>query len=126
MSNGVIFQCYQWYDPFHGLWDQLRLSAGDLAAAGFTAVWIPPAYKGSGGGGDVGYGVYDLFDLGEFNQKGSTETKHGTRHQPLAALAALRQASLQVYGDVVLNHKDGGDFTEDVWAQEVDWDNRNQ
>lgn len=36
---------------------------------GFSAIWLPPAYKGVGGIHDNGYGVYDLYDLGEFNQK---------------------------------------------------------
>ena len=42
-------------------------------------LWLPPAYKGVGGKNDNGYGVYDLYDLGEFNQKGSIETKYGTK-----------------------------------------------
>ena len=40
-----------------------------LAAMGITDVWLPPAYKGSAGGFSVGYDTYDLFDLGEFEQK---------------------------------------------------------
>jgi alpha-amylase len=44
-------------------------------------VWLPPAYKGVGGGNEVGYGVYDLFDLGEFDQKGSVLIKYGTRDE---------------------------------------------
>jgi alpha-amylase len=32
-----------------------------------------------GGGHSVGYDTYDLFDLGEFDQKGSVPTKYGTR-----------------------------------------------
>lgn len=33
--------------------------------------WLPPAYKGIGGKDEVGYGVYDVYDLGEFDQKGT-------------------------------------------------------
>jgi alpha-amylase len=127
MSNGVMMQFFQWYDPWGGvLWDQLGAEAPNLARDGFTAVWIPPAPKGSGGEWDVGYGVYDLFDLGEFPQKQTTRTKYGTRAQLLAAINAARAAGLRVYADVVFNHKDGGDGTEDVLAQEVDWDDRNR
>ena len=86
---------------------------------------MPPAYKGQGGGWDVGYGVYDLFDLGEFNQKNSVRTKYGTKEQLLAAIEALQSQKLQVYADVVFNHKDGGDEVEEVWAQEVEWGDRN-
>ena len=65
--NGVMMQYFHWYTPADGsLWRQLTDEAGQLAQAGFTAVWLPPAYKGAAGGNDVGYAVYDHFDLGEF------------------------------------------------------------
>ena len=68
-----------WYTPADGtLWKQLSEKADELVKAGITSVWLPPAYKGAGGGNDTGYGVYDLFDLGEFDQKGSVRTKYGT------------------------------------------------
>ena len=84
--NGVMMQCFHWYTPADGsLWKQLAGNASELAGAGFTALWLPPAYKGANGANDVGYGVYDLFDLGEFDQKGSVLTKYGSRDQYLAA-----------------------------------------
>ena len=66
MINGVIIQFFEWYNPDDSIWNELKGKAKDLADAGFSAVWIPPSYKGGGGGSDRGYGVYDLFDLGEF------------------------------------------------------------
>ena len=126
MSNGVIFQAFQWYLPSGALWSDLAGSAQALADAGFTAVWIPPCSKGAGGGYDVGYGAYDLFDLGEFDQKNSVPTKYGTREELLDAVAALQQRGLQVYCDVVFNHKDGGDYVEWVRVQHVDWHDRNR
>lgn len=126
MSNGVILQCFEWYMPAGQLWQDLAADAARLAAAGFTAVWIPPAYKGSGGAFDPGYSVYDLFDLGEFDQKGSVPTKYGTKAEFQTAVAALQAEQLAVYADVVFNHKNGADTTELVWAQAVDWHDRNQ
>ena len=68
LENGVILQAFQWYYPADGtLWNELKKRAPELAAQGFTALWLPPSYKGQGGGNDVGYGAYDLFDLGEFS-----------------------------------------------------------
>jgi alpha-amylase len=124
-SNGVMMQYFQWYSPSGVIWAELAANAPALGAAGFTSLWIPPSGKGSGGADDVGYGAYDLFDLGEFNQKGTVATKYGTRAQLLAAISASQGAGLQVYADVVLNHKDGADFTEYVQAQAMDWDDRN-
>ena len=66
---------------------------------------MPPAFKGIGGIHDVGYGVYDIYDLGEFDQKGTIRTKYGTKDEYLDAIEALHQYGLQVYGDIVLNHK---------------------
>src|SRR4051812_9055615 len=100
MSNGVILQSFDWYMPSGKLWSDLGAGAAALASAGFTAVWIPPAYKGSAGTDDVGYAVYDLFDLGEFDQKGTVATKYGTKPQLQAAVTALQGAGLAVYADV--------------------------
>ena len=113
--NGVMMQYFHWYVPADGtLWEEAAARARELAQAGITAVWLPPAYKGTGGGFDVGYGVYDMYDLGEFDQKGSMRTKYGTREQYLAAVEALQDAGLQVYADAVLNHRMGGDSAEVV------------
>lgn len=125
-SPGVIYQTFQWYSPGGGFhWRELAARAKELAQAGFTAVWIPPAGKGASGGYSVGYDVYDLFDLGEFDQKGTVPTKYGTKDELRAAIRAAQDAGLQVYADVVFNHKGGADERETVWAQPVSWNDRN-
>lgn len=126
-NNGTMIQFFHWYNPSDGtLWQELKEKASELSDAGITAVWIPPAYKGAAGVEDVGYGVYDLFDLGEFNQKGDIKTKYGTKSQLIDAINAVHAQSMEVYGDVVFNHKDGGDEIETFLAQEVDWNDRNK
>jgi alpha-amylase len=125
-QNGVIMQYFQWYTPADGsLWRELGQRAAELSETGFTAVWIPPCSKAAGGAKDVGYAQYDLFDLGEFDQKNSVGTKYGTRAELLQAIRALQQNGLSVYADVVFNHKDGADEKERVRAQAVDWNDRN-
>lgn len=115
--NGVIFQTYHWYTDGGGtFWNALAGRARSLAKAGFTAAWLPPAYKGAGGGEDVGYGVYDRYDLGEFDQKGSVATKYGSRRAFEGAVRTLQRAGLQVYADIVMNHMMGGDALESVNA----------
>lgn len=124
-QNGVMMQYFHWYYPNDGtLWTKVQAEAQNLANAGITALWLPPAYKGQAGSADVGYGVYDLFDLGEFNQKGSVRTKYGSKAQYLAAINAAHAAGLQIYADVVFNHKGGADGTEQVTATRVAWNNR--
>ncbi len=125
--NGVMMQYFHWYiEPDGTLWQEVATRASDLAQLGITTLWLPPAYKGNGGGYDVGYGVYDLFDLGEFNQKGSIRTKYGTKQEYIKAIKAAQAVGIQVYADVVLNHKNGGDETEKVDAVPVNWGDRNQ
>ncbi|MEQ8465132.1 alpha-amylase [Coleofasciculus sp. E1-EBD-02] len=115
--NGTMMQYFQWYiDPNLILWNDVKTKAQELADAGFTALWLPPAYKGMGGTYDVGYAVYDMYDLGEFDQHGTVRTKYGTREQYLAAINALHESGIQVYGDTVLNHRMGGEGTEIVRA----------
>ncbi len=124
-QNGVMMQYFHWYYPGGGiLWDEVAGRVEELAAAGITALWLPPAYKGTSQH-DVGYGVYDLYDLGEFDQKGAVSTKYGTKDGYLNAIAAAHRAGVQIYADVVFNHKMGADFAETVKAVRVARDNRN-
>ncbi|MBR2288075.1 MAG: alpha-amylase [Clostridia bacterium] len=111
--NGIMMQTFQWDLPADGtLWQTLAKKARTLSLLGVTAAWLPPAYKGSAGGMDVGYGVYDLYDLGEFDQKGSVRTKYGTKAEYLKAVRRMNLAGIQTLGDVVLNHRLGADGTE--------------
>lgn len=125
--NGTIMQWFHWYNPNDGThWKELKNQAKALADAGITALWLPPAYKANGGSFDVGYGIYDLFDLGEFDQKGTVRTKYGTKDEYVAAVQAARQAGLQIYADVVFNHKMGGDAEEEFEAIPFDPNDRNR
>ena len=120
-----MMQYFNWYTPADGqLWSEVSANATDLANAGITALWLPPSYKGASGGIDVGYGVYDMYDLGEFNQKGSVRTKYGTKDQYLAAVNAAHSAGMEIYADVVFNHRGGADATESVNSVRVYRDNR--
>ncbi|MGI0495351.1 alpha-amylase [Alkalinema pantanalense CENA528] len=124
-TNGTLIQYFHWYISDQGiLWDEVNRNAAELAANGFTGIWLPPAYKGLSGQYDVGYGVYDLYDLGEFDQKNSIRTKYGTKQQYLEAIRSLQQAKIQVYADAVLNHKMGGDTAELMKATPFSQDNR--
>lgn len=125
--NGVMMQYFHWYNAPDGtLWNELATNSEELAAAGITAVWLPPAYKGTGGGYDVGYGIYDLFDLGEFDQKGSVRTKYGTKAEYIQAIKTAHDNRISVYADVVFNHKLGADFAEEVEATPFDPEDRTE
>jgi alpha-amylase len=126
MLNGTMFQYFHWYIPADGsLWNQVAGDAEHLARLGVNSVWLPPAYKGKDGGVSSGYDVYDIFDLGEFDQKGSVRTKYGTKAEYLKAIEALHQHGIQVYADIVLNHMGGADEIERISVMRVDPEDRN-
>lgn len=111
----MLLQAFYWDVPQDPpWWTVLADSADDFAASGITSLWLPPPYKGGAGDNDVGYGVYDRYDLGEHNQKGSVRTRYGTRAELEAAIAALHARKIAVYADVVMNHMMGADATETV------------
>jgi alpha-amylase len=124
-DRGAMMQYFHWYLPNKGNhWRSLQDKAQKLSDAGFTSLWLPPAYKGVGGSSDVGYGVYDLYDLGEFDQKGSDRTKYGTRQEYLDAIKALKAVGIHSYADIVINHMMGGDQPEIAKATPFPRDNR--
>lgn len=125
--NFTMMQFFHWYTPSDGnFWNHVGEEAEKLAKLGITAVWLPPAYKAKEGSNSNGYDTYDLFDLGEFDQKGSVRTKYGTKQQLAKAVASLQQHGVKVYPDIVLNHKGGADEIERIKVRRVNPDDRTQ
>lgn len=126
MKNGILFQAFEWYLPDDGgYYDDLCLKLDELKEMGVTALWLPPVYKATGVN-DVGYGSYDLYDLGEFDQKDSVRTKYGTKEQLKHLISEIHKREMSVYADVVLNHKAGADRAEKFQAVMVDENDRNR
>ncbi|NJK28005.1 MAG: hypothetical protein HC925_05050, partial [Coleofasciculaceae cyanobacterium SM2_3_26] len=102
--NGVMMQYFHWH-PSGGstLWDEVRRNASQLAEVGFTALWLPPAYKraiATSPATDPNeydtYDLFDLFDLGDLGESDATappptkpENIYGTRQQYLDAIKAI-------------------------------------
>lgn len=127
LINETMMQYFEWNLPCNAsLWRQIINKSNLLSSIGITSVWLPPAYKATNGIQDTGYGVYDLYDLGEFDQKGSIPTKYGTKDEYIQAIKVLRANYIKVYADIVLNHRLGADDTEDVIAYEQDPNDRNK
>ncbi|UMQ43400.1 alpha-amylase [Chryseobacterium sp. Y16C] len=123
--NGVIIQYFHWYHSGE-LWNEFSENVQYLKDLGFTAVWLPPAMKCSLGKEGRGYDVYDLYDLGEFDQKGGIATKYGTKDEYLNAIKVAQKAGISVYADIVLNHRMGGDEEEEITIHEANSENRNE
>lgn len=127
MFKGTIIQCFHWYLPNDGnLWNTVKADAPRLKSLGFSAVWLPPACKSASGMVGTGYDIYDLFDLGEFDQKGAVKTKYGSKDEYIEAVKAIKENQMQAIVDVVLNHKAGGDELEKIKVVKVNPENRNE
>ncbi|ASS67428.1 MULTISPECIES: alpha-amylase [unclassified Paenibacillus] len=124
--NHTMMQFFEWHVPADGRhWQRLKERSAELKAAGIDAVWIPPATKASSPE-DNGYSIYDLYDLGEFDQKGAVRTKYGTKAELLEAIQACKQEGIAVYADLVMNHKAGADEKEKFKVVEVEGGNRQE
>ena len=124
MGNEIMMQAFEWYLPDDGnYYKNLTREAKNLKEKGIDALWLAPMFKATGTN-DVGYGVYDLYDLGEFDQKGSVRTKYGTVEELKKLIEVLHENDIKVYADVVLNHTAGADFSETFKAYEVDPNDR--
>ncbi|RAL02187.1 alpha-amylase [Aspergillus ibericus CBS 121593] len=119
-DNTLLMQAFEWHVPDDKAhWRRLQHALPGLQAIGVDHIWIPPGCKAMNPSGN-GYDIYDLYDLGEFDQKGARTTKWGTR-QELEELVAHAQAlGVGVYWDAVLNHKAGADYPERFKAVKVD------
>ena len=125
MINKVMMQAFEWYLPDEGnYYIKVKENAKEMKERGIDALWLPPMFKATGTN-DVGYGAYDLYDLGEFDQKGSVRTKYGTLEELREAIEECHKHGISVYADVVLNHKAGADFSEVFQAVQVDENDRN-
>lgn len=125
--NPVILQGFHWYSEGNGvLYNQLKEKDSYLKELGISSVWLPPTYKASGGGYSVGYDPYDLYDLGEFDQKGTIPTKYGTKKELLSACKKLQASGISIIADIVLNHKAGGDEKEKFHVVRVNPENRQE
>ncbi len=108
-QDPTLFQAFYWDVPSGSVWwDSLSVKATDLATHGVSKVWFPPPFKGASGGYDMGYGIADHFDAGEFDQYGSVDTRFGSRAQLESALAAYHNLGVEVICDIVMNHTLGG------------------
>lgn len=90
-----------------------------LSGIGITSIWLPPGCKANNPQSN-GYDCYDLWDLGEFDQKWTRSTKWGSREELDELMGRAKSLGISIIWDTVLNHKTAGDATEECWAVCVD------
>lgn len=109
-QNDTMMQGFYWDVPVDSTnkngtwWNNLSSKAPQLGSAGIMGIWTPPPSKGNFGIYDMGYGVFDHFDLGNYNRKDSIETRFGSRQELINMVNAMHANNIEVYSDIVLNH----------------------
>lgn len=125
-QDKTMLQGFYWDVTPGGVWyDSLAIKAPGLSSIGIDAVWFPPPAKGDGQL-NVGYTPYDYYDLGEFDsQSGDVSsgtgsfiaTRYGTREKLEAAIEAYQSRGIEVYADIVLNHRSGGLIEPNIYGE---------
>ena len=88
---------------FNTDWNEIAMKMPELAEAGYDSLWLPPPTKGSGGL-SVGYDLFDRFDLGGKDQRGTVSTRYGTEADLLRLVETAHRFGIRVYFDNVMNH----------------------
>lgn len=119
-----MLQSFEWHTPDDQQhYQRLTSSLENYRAVGIDSIWLPPACKAANPHGN-GYDIYDLYDLGEFDQKGSVATKWGNKADLTNLCEKSKQLGIGLYFDAVINHKAGADRIESCPAVGVEDDDR--
>jgi alpha-amylase len=118
IGEKVMLQSYFWEVPDTGEWWTLIQEEMDLlASSGFDSLWLPPMVKTKTGNvARCGYEPYDYYDLGEFNQKGSVETRYGSRQELEDLINIAHQNGISAIADIIINHNNGGEMEENPYV----------
>ncbi|MBU0677141.1 MAG: hypothetical protein KJ626_03415 [Verrucomicrobia bacterium] len=99
----------QWFETE---WDEMYRRLPAAAEIGYDYLWIPPPTKAPTGlgtkWGNVGYSLYDRFDLGDVPQRGSYATRYGTRGSLINMVRNAHQCDIKIIPDIVMNHNGNG------------------
>jgi hypothetical protein len=98
VSGEVILQF------FNNSWNEINDKLPEIAEVGYQALWLPPPQKASGAL-SVGYDLWDPFDLGGKDQRGTIRTRYGTEEELLRLIANAHRFGLRVYFDNIMNHR---------------------
>lgn len=112
--GGVMMQGFYWDVPAGGTWyNTMKSKAYSLrymsGGYGIDRMYFPAPSKGQGGGYSMGYDPADYYDLGQYFQHGTTQTRFGSQAELKSAIARYKSYGIVSMADIVLNHRSGGD-----------------
>ena len=89
---------------FNASWNEIADKVPELAEAGYSSLWLPPPAKANGGY-SVGYDLFDPFDLGSKDQRGTIATRYGTKADLHNLVELCHRFGIRVYFDNIMNHR---------------------
>ncbi len=89
---------------FNVSWEEMIQKMPEIAEAGYTSLWLPPPAKASSAF-SVGYDLFDPFDLGDKNQRGTIRTRYGSKEELLRLVEMAHRFGMRVYFDNIMNHR---------------------
>ncbi|OGV41364.1 MAG: hypothetical protein A2X46_16165 [Lentisphaerae bacterium GWF2_57_35] len=99
----------QWFETE---WEEMYRRMPEVSTIGYDYIWTPPPTKGPTGlgtkWGNVGYSLYDRFDLGDIPQRGSWATRYGTRGDLRNMVNAAHRLDVKILPDIIMNHNGNG------------------
>ncbi len=118
----VLMQGFYWDYPAGGVWwNTIKTKVPEWQAAGITDIWLPPAQKAQGGASSMGYDPYDYYDLGQYNQHGTVETRAGSYNELKSLIDTAHNYGMGVYADIVINHNSGGELEWNPYTNSNTW-----
>ena len=110
-NAGVMIQGFYWDCP-SGWYNTMASKAAELRnmmnGKGIDRIWFPPPGKGFSAASSMGYDPYDYYDVGQYNQLGTTATHFGTQAELKNAVQSFKTQGVVCMADIVLNHRSGG------------------
>ncbi len=111
-SSDVMIQAYSWESHNPGWWMEISNRSGELRAAGFTLVWLPPFTASVSPEGFLPTKLYDL------------NSAYGTATELSDAITTLHKDGMKAIGDIVVNHRSGTYQINEKWHgfEMPDWE----
>ena len=114
LGREVVLQGFHWESHTHPWYGIVESKAEDIAKAGFTGVWMPPASHSIA---PQGYLPSDLYCL---------DSKYGSEGELRACLDTMHSHGINAYADIVINHRSAPkkgrhDAWNDYEGQRMGW-----
>lgn len=91
----ILLQGFNWESHKHKWWPHLEEKIPHIAKAGFTSIWLPPAFDSLAPQGYLPRNIYSL------------NSAYGSENQLKSLLVTMENNNVRAMADIVINHRVG-------------------